>query len=74
MNTYDEVFLEEVVLILKEKPCTVRELAEHYKKTPRTIKRWFAELRRRGHRVVRDGVASEAPYAIVVAQSAIEGG
>lgn len=65
MNTYDENALAEVVLLLEVRPCTVAELSRHYRRTPRTIKRWLQELRNRGERVVRDGIQLESPYAIV---------
>jgi transposase len=65
MNTYNEEALGEAVQLLHTKPHTIPELAERFKKSERTIKRWLQEMRDRGHRVVREGVAVESPYCIV---------
>ena len=64
MNTYDENMLNEVVVLLKARPWTLRELSLRFEKAERTIKRWLIELRARGYRVVRDGVTVECPYYI----------
>ena len=65
MNTYDETALTEAVTLLKSRGSTVPDMAKRFAKSERTIKRWLAELGRRGHRVVREGVAWNAPYTIV---------
>ncbi len=63
MNTYNEDAMTKAVVLLSQ-PRTIPELAEQFGKSERTMKRWLEELRRRGHRVVRDGVGVEAPYFI----------
>lgn len=65
MNTYNEEALAEAMKLLGSTPQTIPELATRFKKSERTIKRWLEEMRRRGLRVVRDGITVESPYFIV---------
>jgi hypothetical protein len=64
MNTYDEDLLSEVASMLQIRPWSLRELSLRFEKSERTIKRWLIELRRRGFRVVRDGITVECPYYV----------
>ena len=65
MNTYDENQLEKTAQMIYDRPRTVGELAVVFGKSKRTIKRWLTEMRKRGFRVVREGVGVESPYTIV---------
>lgn len=65
MNTYDEQALTELVKVLSTKPKSIRKLSLQFQRSERTIKRWIVELRARGHRIVKDGVATHDPYLIL---------
>lgn len=69
MNMFKEDELRAFVELLCDNPYTIPELAQEFSHGERTIKRWIEELRRRGFRVVRDGVSSKAPYYIAEVQS-----
>lgn len=73
MNTYDEEALEETRVLLTVKPMTIRSLSRRFERSERTIKRWLNELRARGHRVVRDGIAVQCPYFIVTGRVELRG-
>lgn len=66
MNSYDEDAMAEAVTLMASKPQTIGSLARRFGKSERTIKRWLAELRSRGIRVVRDGVDVDSPYMIIL--------
>lgn len=66
MNAYDEDAMAEAVTLMASKPQAIGSLARRFGKSERTIKRWLAELRSRGIRVVRDGVDVDSPYMIIL--------
>lgn len=64
MNVYNEAALREGIRLLMERPHTVEELAATFQRSPKTVKRWMTEYRKRGYRVVRDGVKVDSPWYI----------
>lgn len=68
MNVYDEEKLQDMAELLLKNPQTIEQLTVRYNRSTRTIKRWIAEIRARGLRIVRDGAELNSPYFAILEQ------